>query len=520
MHDFPPELVTDSGGVPVDPKRRPDTRSPSRFLRWLLRQQSDVVAAQILSALVRQLPMAITPYLLGRVIDSGIADGDRTALLGWAGLLTLTVLIGTVGIVVHHWLLVKGWLIATFTISGLVTRRATGLGHVLPRRLPTGEVLSVATSDADAFGMTQEIVGRFIASVITFGLVITLMINTSSPLGIAALIAAPVLLLGAAPILRPMQLAQETERSRASELTGLVTDIVAGLRILRGIGGERTFGDNYAAQSQRVRAAGVRAMSWQAVVEAMGVLLAGLLLLMLTWLGSREVLAGDLSVGQLVAFFGYAVFMMMPIATFFEFAQKWIRGLVSARKTVVLFRQLSPWPDHPEGAPLVDWPNATLHDQRSGVTIAPGRLTVLAAAQPDTTAAIADRLGRYLPRDSEPVSEDLGEVSGRKARATARAERQARRARLVSRDEHTARTPWQVTADDIDLSRLPLDEVREHILVSDAASQVFAGALQELIDPHGRMSREQAERVIRVAAAEDVHLTFADGWQGRIDERG
>ncbi|NLT31681.1 MAG: ABC transporter ATP-binding protein, partial [Propionibacterium sp.] len=168
----------------------------------------------------------------------------------------------------------------------------------------------------------------------------------------------------------------------------------------------------------------------------------------------------------------------------------------------------------------VDWPNATLHDQRSGVTIAPGRLTVLAAAQPDTTAAIADRLGRYLPRDSEPVSEDLGEVSGRRARAAARAERQARRARLVSRDEHTARAPWQVTADDIDLSDLPLDEVREHVLVSDAASQVFAGTLQELIDPHGRMSREQAERVIRVAAAEDVHLTFADGWQGRIDERG
>ncbi|MGJ3508219.1 ABC transporter transmembrane domain-containing protein [Enemella sp. A6] len=520
MRDFPPELATDSGGVPIDPEQRPDTRSPSRFLGWLLWQQRDVLVLLILAALLRQLPMAIIPFLLGRVIDTGIAGGDTTALLTWSGWLVGVVVIGTFGIVTHHWLLVKGWLITTYGVIGLVTRRATGLGHVLPRRLPTGEVLSVANSDSEIFGNTLEIFGRFVSSTITFGIVVALMIHTSPPLGIAALIAAPVLLLGATPVLRPMQLAQETERSRASELTGLVTDIVAGLRILRGIGGERTFGDNYAAQSQRVRQAGVRAMSWQAVVESFGVLLSGLLLLMLTWLGAREVLDGRLSIGQLVAFFGYAVFMMVPIAVFFEFAQKWIRGLVSARKTIVLFQQLSPWPEQAPAAGRVDWPNATLHDHRSGVTITPGQLTVLAAAQPDSTAAIADRLGRYLSRDSDPVGEDLGEVTGRRARAAARAERRARRQRLIDRDEDAAKGRWQVTADGIDLSDVPLAEVREHVLVSDAASQVFAGTLQELIDPHGRLSRAEAEEVIRVAAAEDVHLTLAEGWQGRIDERG
>ena len=50
---------------------------------------------------------------------------------------------------------------------------------------------------------------------------------------------------------------QEVERKQLSELTGRVNHIVAGLRILRGIGGEDTFGANYATQSQLTRRAGV-----------------------------------------------------------------------------------------------------------------------------------------------------------------------------------------------------------------------------------------------------------------------
>ena len=71
------------------------------------------------------------------------------------------------------------------------------------------------------------------------------------------LIAAPVLVAAAYPLLKPLHRRQQIERGRNSDLTSLATDIVAGLRILRGIGGERTFGRNYAAQSQLARQAGV-----------------------------------------------------------------------------------------------------------------------------------------------------------------------------------------------------------------------------------------------------------------------
>ena len=71
------------------------------------------------------------------------------------------------------------------------------------------------------------------------------------------LVTAPLLVMLALPLLRPLERRQEVERTRLSDLTSLATDIVAGLRILRGIGGEQTFARNYADQSQRTRQAGV-----------------------------------------------------------------------------------------------------------------------------------------------------------------------------------------------------------------------------------------------------------------------
>ncbi len=108
---------------------------------------------------------------------------------------------------------------------------------------------------------------------------------------------------------------------------------------------------------------------------------------------------------------------------------------------------------------------------------------------PEDTAALADRLGRYLPADTEPVSQELEEgIKGRAARR-ARAQRLAERARLAALDEELANREWGVRLGGVDLGAASLDDVRRQILVSDTGSQLFAGTLQDAIDPHGRLTR-------------------------------
>src|SRR6185436_17820474 len=132
------------------------------------------------------------------------------------------------------------------------------------------------------------------SQVVAYLVVAFIVLSISPELGVLILLAAPVLVTAALPLLKPLHRRQQVERSRNSDLTSMATDIVAGLRILRGIGGEQTFGRNYARQSQLAKQAGVSSGIWQAAVEAVGVLLAGVFLVSLVWLGSRQVTAGEL----------------------------------------------------------------------------------------------------------------------------------------------------------------------------------------------------------------------------------
>ena len=145
----------------------------------------------------------------------------------------------------------------------------------------------------------------------------------------------------------------------------------------------------------------------------------------------------------------------------------------------------------------------------------------MVSAVPEDTSALADRLGRYLSQDTEPVSQELGEgLKGRAARR-ARAERVAERAAAGRCSTRSAPgRAWGVTLGGVDLSAARLADVRRRILVSDSGSQLFAGTLQDAVDPHGRLTREQAEEALRVANAEDVYDALPGGWQGRLDERG
>ena len=464
------------------------------------------------------LPGSVGPYVIGRVIDSGIRADDPAVTVRLLLVLLGLVLLGVAAGVLYHALVVRSWLIGMYGPMKLVTRKSTQLGSVLSRRSPTGEVLSVSASDTDEFGgLTQivsEAVGAFIATLVIAGLVL----STSVPLGLLVLVAAPLIVVLVVPLLRPLQRREEIERTRSAELTGLATDIVAGLRILRGIGGEQTFGRNYAAQSDRTRRAGVAAGLWQAAVDSAGVLLSGLFLVLLVWLGTRSVIAGDLSVGELVSFAGYAVFMVWPVQSFFTLAQKWIRSVVSARKAVTLLSEDPPWE---AGDPSLALPtNGRLADERSGFVAEPGRMTAIVSAVPEDSAALADRLGRYLPTSTGAVGLDVDASLHGRALRRARAAQRERRLEIDARDQADANGRLGVTLGGVDLGAAPIAAVRERVLVSDASSTTFAGTLQSVLDPHGRLTREQAEAVIHAAVAEDVYETLPGGWQGVVEERG
>lgn len=461
--------------LPVPDPGVADHRSPGRFLWWLARGQARTLLGGMVFGIVWMSCQAVMPAVLGRAIDRGVAARDQQQLVLWAGAMLLIGLVQAVTGIMRHRFAVTNWLTASYRVVQLTTRQTVRLGGSLPRKVSTGEVIAIGTTDLDHIGNVMDVTARFAGAIVSFLLVSTILLTTSVQLGLVVLVGVPLLLLVMGPLLKPLQARSATERQMRSELSNTGTDIVGGLRVLRGIGGEGVFLDRYRRESQATRTAAVNVAKLQSVLDALQVFLPGTFVVLVVWLGARSAVSGDITAGELVAFYGYSAFLMLPLRTATEFANKLIRGRVAATR-VCRVLALDPdvvEPTVPAPAPP---PGSELYDARSGLRVRPGSLTAIVSDRPDDSALLADRLGLCAAEQDDEVS-----LGG---------------------------TP---------LTALPHAVVRERVMVSDTGASLFAGRLADRLDERGR---GDVDRALHTASAEDILEALPGGLDTVVTEKG
>ncbi|GAB2754771.1 ABC transporter ATP-binding protein [Nocardioides pakistanensis] len=460
--------------LPLDHPGTADHRSPLRFLWWLVLGQWHTMLLAMFFGIVWMVAQAVMPAVIGRAIDEGIAAKDTGALVLWTGTMLGIGLVQAAAGIMRHRFAVTNWLTTAYRTVQLVARQAVDLGATLPKKVATGEVVAIGTSDLSHLGNAMDITARAAGALVSFLVVAVILLRTSVTLGLVVLLGVPLLLVAVGPLLKPLQRRTLAQREMMGQLSNLATDIVSGLRVLRGIGGERVFHDRYARESQRVRAAGVRVGRLQSVLDALQILLPGVFVVVVVWLGARFAVQGRISPGELVAFYGYAAFLMIPLRTATELANKWIRAFVAARRVV---RVLALEPEVPTGQGRYDEPpvGAELVDVGSGLRVPADQVTAIVSDPPEDAAALADRLGRYAE----------GEVH------------------------------WG----DVPLDGVAREVVRRRIVVSDSGSTLFSGRLEEQIDVRGS-GRADVVAALHTASAEDVLEALPDGLDTVVTERG
>jgi ABC-type multidrug transport system fused ATPase/permease subunit len=462
--------------LPIADPGRPDTRSPLRLLLWVGSHQKGTIAIAVMFGIVWMVSQALMPYAIGQAIQQGIVDGSNEALVRFCLLLAgLGVLQAVTGVFRHRYA-VQNWLQASFRLAQVVGFHAAGTGSAVREELSTGEVVATVSNDALRAGGAFDILARLAGGIVSYVVVAVILIAASPKLGLLVLLGVPLLTLSLTVVINPLQRRQRAQREEVGRLTALGADTAAGLRVLRGVGGEQVFFDRYQRQSESVRVAGVRVAGPQSTLDAAQVLLPGLFVVLVTWAGAHLAASGDITAGQLVSFYGYAGFLVIPLRTSAEAVEKITRAFVGCRRmlTVLAIERLvadpaDPLPEPPAGVALVD--------PVSGLTVEPAGLTCLVSARPEETGAIADRLGRLV------------DASG-------------------------------VMLGDVPLDRLPLSVVRRRILVSEADPVIFSGTLRSELDPWGRATDSEITDAIEVAAAEDVLVALPSGLDETVDERG
>ncbi|WP_328869578.1 ABC transporter ATP-binding protein/permease [Streptomyces sp. NBC_00287] len=457
---------------------------PGRNVLWRAvgGQRRDVVLGAVLG-MGHQTGEALVPLVIGLAIERGVVDGDAQGLLLWLAVLALVY----VGLSFSFRFAARAGERASVTAAHhlrteLVERVLAPEGGAADGRLP-GELANTATEDAKRVGAVAMalIVGIAGATGLAVGAVVLL--RMSLPLGLLVLLGTPLLLWLGHLLSKPLERRSETEQERAARASGVAADLVAGLRVLKGIGAEPAAVARYRRISQdsltaTLRAA--RAEAWQSGVVTM---LTGAFLALVALVGGRLAARGDISLGELVSAVALALFLIGPLSEFSWVNAELAQGRASAARIAdVLAAERAVTPN--DGVLTRVEGRLRLRGLSYGplreleLDIAPGETVGVVTTDPADAAALLHLLARHADPDEGAVE-----------------------------------------LDGTELTELGLSELRAALLVAEHDADLFEGSLRDNVTAAAGPDAPVAA-AITASGTDEVVRTLPDGADTAVTARG
>ncbi|GAA2266311.1 ABC transporter ATP-binding protein [Glycomyces scopariae] len=456
--------------VPLRPPRLSPADIPAdpwRYLLYIAKEQTGPVALGFVLLSVSGAAWVLLPWTIARIIDEVLLAGTAEPLLPWG------LALGGVAIA-SSWVFVAGYRALFMAESRARVRTVERLTDHLNRAgtgvrgaVSSGEMVNLSTQDAHKTGSFIFQLGFGWMGVVMMVLGTVLLWDASPALGLVVLGGVLVIGFVVGPVLGRLQHHQIAYRSSVATLTGQASDVVGGLRVLRGVGGEEQFSRRYRDASTDLRDAGYGVATADSWVQGLRTSLPLALIAAVTWVGARLALNGSITIGELSAAFGVTALVAQHSGAMIGMAQAVIAAQVASRRLTAFFATRSDIADAHDGTGAA----GPLRDPESGLAIAPGELTVVVSAEAKPAEAAVERLARYRESGAE----------------------------------------WGGTR----LDALALDEVRERVLLL-REDYLFAQSLGETL----RVDPALALTAIEAAGAGDVYSSLGSTLDGEITNGG
>jgi ATP-binding cassette subfamily B protein len=358
----------------------------------------------------------------------------------------------------------------------------------------TGDLMSRATSD---IGSVRQMIGPAVmytsTTVLTFVVALVLMFSIDARLTLIALIPLPfvsiaVYVFGGAIHRRSLKIQEQL-----SEISAIAQENLSGVRVVRAYGQEPFEVERFRQANAEYVGRNRGLIALQGVYYPSMGLLMGIAMLIVLWLGSRRVVAGELTIGELVAFNAYLVMLAWPMIAFGWVTNLIQRGMASWLRMLEVLDAQTPINDDSAGASFevrgdVEFRHLTFrHGDRAvlhdvSAVIPAGTTTAIVGA----TGSGKSTLLQLLPRLYDPP-------------------------------------PGTVFIDGVDVRRIPLATLRGAIGFVPQEPFLFSATIAENIAFGARGEQEQRRRVeeaARIARLDKDLADFPRGYDTIVGERG
>ena len=303
-----------------------------RLLPFALRYRRQFVVG-LLCVLITTAIQLLPPWVLKFAVDDLTAGVTRGKLARYAAIILGIALVGAVFRFLMRRIMIGASRDVEYDIRNAFFSRLQllPLGYYQSHR--TGDLMSRATNDLNAVRMMIGPAVMYTANtILVFVVAIGVMLSIDVRLTLVALVPMPFVSLSVFYFGRAIHRRSEAIQAQLSELSAVVQENLAGVRVVRAYSQEAAEVDRFRAANEEYVQRNRLLIRLQGLFYPSMTFFLGLGALLVLWLGGQAVIGGRISLGEFFAFNSYLAMLSWPMIAFGWVTNILQRGMASWKR--------------------------------------------------------------------------------------------------------------------------------------------------------------------------------------------
>lgn len=465
-----------------------------RALRYLVPYWKPTLGA-FLSLLIVNSANLISPQLLRILIDQGINPLQmNTIWMVVGGLAAVALIRGVSNFSQRYWSEIASQGVA-FDLRNTIFRKLQNLSFSYHDQSQTGKLMTRMTSDVE---IVRMFVGRgvvmLLSAVIMLMGTVSFMLSMNWKLALVVFLILPIILYIFSIFVRRIMPASKRVQKKLSALNSILQENLAGMRVVKAFAREAYEMGRYKGQNDELLEENIQLAKLISALFPLIFMTANFATVGVVWFGGLQVIGGALSLGELVAFINYIMYLLQPVFMMGMIGAMLSRAEASGERIFEVIDAESEVKEREDALPLPQVKGRVVFEDVSFRYVG-GQEDVIHdlsfTAEPGETVAVLGQTGAGKSSIINLIPRFYDVTSGR------------------------------VMIDTYDVRDLTLDSLRRQIGIVLQESSLFSGTIRENI-AYGQPEAEMSE-VISAARAAQAHQFIEElpqGYETEVGERG
>lgn len=468
-----------------------------RLMLSYLKRYKGLVFLNFISVFGFALTELGIPTIISKMVDGGVASGDREYLMKMGGLITVISIVGILGTVVLGYCGARISTAVTCDIRNDLFEKVQSFSHREMNQLGVSSLITRTSNDALQIMNFMNIILRTamltpVMIVISF----TLIIMSSVRLSLVIAATVPFIILGVVLVAKISGPISERQQTALDGLNRIFRENLTGIRVIRSFNNDARETERFGEQNQEFTNQSRKLFTLMSSTEPLFFLLMNIAAISIYFIASQMINQSTLQVGQLMAFMEYLFHAMFSVMLFCLVFMMYPRANISAKRIEVVMNMT---PD--------------IQDEISE------EKTVSDIGE-HIEEVVFDHVDFCYPDGEEAVLKDISFTA--KAGETlaiigSTGSGKSTLIQLIPRFYDV--TGGRVLINGVDVRQMNSHELREHIGFVAQKANLFSGTIEENI----RFGREDAtdeevRHAAEIAQARDFIMDKPNGFQEKIVE--